>query len=206
MSVLPRVRPPRGNTGRVPDIGCAPRSEERGFTLVAVVAIMAVMAIMLTVAVQTASFQAKREREAELIFRGRQIVEGVRLFRARNGRFPGSLVELAKADPRVLRKVWSDPVTRRLDWVPIFLGQEGTTVTQPGAPTPAPTAAPTPGPTPKAGPAPFPPTDATGPVVGAHSRSCEKSIKVLDGRDRYCDWKFVFDPQKVEAPNRPGGG
>jgi len=157
---------------------------------------MAVMAIMLTVAVQTASFHVRREREAELIFRGKQIVEGIRLFRARNGRFPGSLIELAKSDPRVIRKVWVDPITRYPDWVPIFLGQEGTTVGKPGAPTPAPT----PGPTPKAGPAAFPPTDATGPVVGVHSRSCEKSIKVLDGRDRYCDWKFVFDPQKVEKP------
>jgi len=168
-----------------------------------VVAIMAAMAILLTVAVQTASFQMRREREEELIFRGRQIVEGIRVFRARNGRFPGSLVELAEADPRVVRKVWKDPVTRATDWVPIFLGQEGTSPTGPAAGQPPPTPAPTPGPTPKAGPAAFPPTEATGPVVGVHSRSCEKSIKVVDGRERYCDWKFVFDPQKVETPRSP---
>ncbi len=163
---------------------------ERGFTMAAVVMIMAVMAIMLTVAVEAVSFQQRREKEAELIFRGRQIVEGIRLFRSRNGRFPMQLAELATAKPRALRKVWKDPITGKADWVPIFLGQGGTTV-------PIGIAMPTPTPGP-AGPQPG--TDARGPVVGVHSRSCADSIMVLDGHTRYCDWKFVFDP------TRPGGG
>jgi len=160
---------------------------------------MAVMAIMLTVAVQTASFQKRRENEEELIFRGNQIIEAVRLFRARHGRFPSSLVELAKANPRVLRKIWSDPVTGKPDWVPVFLGQEGTQLT-PGVGT-APGSPPPPGAAPTPSPRAFPRTDASGPVVGAHSRSCETSIKVFNGRTRYCDWKFVFNPQTA-----PGGG
>ena len=44
-----------------------------------------------------------------------------------------------------------------------------------------------------ASPGAFPATYAVGPVIGVHSRSCATSIKVIDGRDRYCDWKFVFD-------------
>jgi type II secretory pathway pseudopilin PulG len=188
------------------------RSESRrqaGFTLVAVIAIMAVMAIMLTVAVQTASFSVRREKEDELLFRGDQIVEGIRLFRARNGRFPNSLIELAKADPHVLRKAWSDPITGRKDWVPIFLGQEGTTALTGGvAPTPpggagSPFAPPTPTPTPNPGSTAFPATTAVGPLVGVHSRSCAQSIKVVDGRDRYCDWKFIFDPRKLQLKGAP---
>jgi len=77
---------------------------------------MAVMAIFLTVAVQSASFQAQREKEEELIFRGQQAVEAIRLFRARNGRFPLTLEELVKAKPRVLRKPWADPMTGVPDW------------------------------------------------------------------------------------------
>lgn len=187
------------------------RRGEVGFTLAAVVILLAVMAIMLTVAVQTASFQKRRENEEELIFRGNQIVEGVRLFRARHGRFPNSLVELARANPRVVRKVWSDPITGKPDWVPVFMGQEG-------VPLPGTTGGPSPTPTPPPGkgeprPRRFPRTDASGPVVGVHSRSCETSIKVFNGRTRYCDWKFVFNPQTGAGgrggpapPGRPPGG
>ena len=172
--------------------------------MVAVVVTMAVMAIMLTVAVQTATFQKRREKEAELIFRGTQIVEALRLFQARNGRLPVRLIELVRARPRVIRKVWKDPITDRTDWVPIFLGQEGDVVGgaaggagRPGAPTP------TPGTAPGGGTGPGgrrPGTGAIGPVIGVHSRSCEESIKVYNGRTRYCDWKFVYMPKRG-----PGG-
>lgn len=191
-----------GTRGRVLPTAPATNTVRRnGFTLAAVVIAMAVMAVLLTVAVQTASFQKRRENEEELIFRGNQIIEAVRLFKARHGRFPTSLVELAKANPKVLRKIWTDPVTGKADWVPVFLGQEGTQlVGNPVRSTPFGTA-PTPGATPTPSPKTFPRTDATGPVVGAHSRSCETSIKVLNGRTRYCDWKFTFNPQ-----TSPGGG
>jgi type II secretory pathway pseudopilin PulG len=156
------------------------------------VVIMAVMAIGLTVAVQSVTFQRQREKEEELIFRGRQAVEAIRLFRARNGRFPLTLMELVEADPRVLRKPWADPITGVADWVPVFLGQEGQVVA--GGPA-----------DPKEG-TPAPDTEARGPIIGVHSRSCQDSIKVYDGRTRYCDWQFVFDPQKQGAGGGGGGG
>lgn len=170
---------------------------ERGFTLAAVVVAMAVMAIMLGVAAQTVTFQRQREREEELIFRGNQAVEAIRLFRARNGRFPLTLQELAEAKPRVLRKIWTDPMTGKPDWVPIFLGEEGTASVGIGIgiaiPTPRPGAERT--------------SEARGPIVGVRSRSCQESIKVYEGRTRYCDWRFVFDPRKFQAPlpGQPGG-
>jgi type II secretory pathway pseudopilin PulG len=104
---------------------------------------MAVMAVFLTVAVQSASFQAQREKEEELIFRGQQAVEAIRLFRARNGRFPLTLDELVKAKPRVLRKPWVDPMTGKPDWLPVYLGEEGGTVVG-GSPAPTPPPAPRP--------------------------------------------------------------
>lgn len=168
---------------------------EAGFTLASMVVIMAVMAIMLTVAVQSVTFQRQREKEEELIFRGRQAVEAIRLFRARNGRFPLTLKELVEADPRVLRKPWADPITGVADWVPVFLGQEGQVVA--GGPAGGSGA-------PKEG-TPAPDTEARGPIIGVHSRSCQDSIKVYDGRTRYCDWKFVFDPQKQGGGGGGGG-
>lgn len=162
--------------------------------MAAVLVIMAIMAILMTVAVQTASFQQRREKEEELIFRGNQIVEGIRLFRARNGRFPLTLGELATAKPRVLRKMWADPMTGVADWEPVFLGEEGTNL--------GPGIAPVPTPTPGIG-GPAQGGAKTGPIVGVHSRSCADSIKVYDGRTRYCDWKFVFDPTRQTGVRPP---
>jgi type II secretory pathway pseudopilin PulG len=188
---------------------------EKGFTLAALLVIMAVMAVFLGVAMQSASFQVQREKEEELVFRGNQIVEAIRLFRARNGRFPTGLKQLAEADPRVLRKQWSDPITGKTDWVPVFLGQDMQSSGGGPAGGQQPEATPqagqpqseepeaTPGPTPGTGA--FPDTLAVGPVIGVHSRSCATSIKVVDGRTRYCDWNFVFDASKIQGPRVRGG-
>jgi type II secretory pathway pseudopilin PulG len=155
---------------------------------------MAVMAIFLTVAVQSASFQAQREKEEELIFRGQQAVEAIRLFRARNGRFPLTLDELVKAKPRVIRKPWVDPMTGKADWLPIYLGEEGTTVAGGGSPGPTPT--------PRPGGLGRPGT-ARGPIIGVRSRVCTEAIKIYEGRTKYCEWKFFFDPQKASQPGQP---
>ena len=90
-----------------------------------VVLTVAIMSIMMTVAVQTVEFQMRREREAELIFRGEQYVEAIRLYKIKYGRHPMQLKELWEADPRVIRKKWKDPITDSEDWGLIFLGQEG---------------------------------------------------------------------------------
>lgn len=195
------------------------RGPQAGFTLAALIIILAVMAIFLTVAVETATFQKRRENEAELIFRGNQIVEAIRLFRAHNGRYPISLEELVKAKPHVLRKVWKDPITGKADWVPVFLGQGGRTIGGGGRVGPGGQFIPAtdrgglfgatgPGEQGEGQPS----TEAKGPIIGVHSRSCADSIKVVDGRTRYCDWKFVFDPKKLGGGGTtteggtPGGG
>ena len=176
----------------------AARGGECGFTLAAVVVIMALMAIFLTIAVETASFQQRREKEEELIFRGNQVVEAIRIFRARNGRFPINLNELVVAKPRVLRKKWPDPMTGVPDWEPVFLGEEGTTVAGGGVvPGATPTPVPVKGPRPRTG-------AKTGAIIGVHSRSCDEAIKLYDGRTRYCEWKFYFDPNKQTGARAPG--
>lgn len=162
----------------------------RGFTLVAVVVAMAVMAILMDVAVQTVTFQRQREKEEELIFRGQQYVEAIRLFRARQGRFPLTLKELAEAKPRVLRKVWLDPITGKNDWVPVFLGEEGGNVEKAGGGIPVP----------KPSPDSERQSQARGPIIGVRSRSCKEAIKLYEGRSRYCEWKFFFDPRKFQGP------
>jgi type II secretory pathway pseudopilin PulG len=93
---------------------------------------IAVMSIMMGVAVQTAAFQMQREREAELIFRGEQFIEAIRLYKIKYGRYPMQLKEIYEAKPRVIRKRWKDPITDSENWGIVFLGQEGQQLGQGG--------------------------------------------------------------------------
>jgi type II secretory pathway pseudopilin PulG len=96
------------------------------------VMVIAVMSIAMGVAVQTASFQMQREKEAELIFRGQQYIEAIRLYKTKYGRYPMQLKEIYEAKPRVIRKKWKDPITDSDDWGIVFLGQEGGAAGQQG--------------------------------------------------------------------------
>jgi type II secretory pathway pseudopilin PulG len=192
-----------------------PRSEA-GFTLVMVLVIVAVMAIAMGAAVQTVTFQAQREKEAELVFRGEQYVEAIRTFKARFGRFPVTLKEMWEAKPRVMRKRWKDPMTGSEVWGIVHLGEDGQQVgTGPGGlPTsglqPSPTPAPTPLPGPTGGLPGIRPGQQVGPIIGVYSTSCDDSIRVYEGRTRYCDWKFVYrenqggQGSRVPTNQRPG--
>ena len=73
----PPVAPQRGDRSgeRFPE-----DAREAGFTLLALMMMLILMAIFMGVAVESISFQMRREKEAELIFRGKQYVEAIRLF------------------------------------------------------------------------------------------------------------------------------
>ena len=172
-------------------------SSEAGYTLAILVMVIAVMAIMMAAAVEIVSFQAQREKEAELIFRGQQYVEGIRLYRKKYGRYPMRMKELWEADPKVLRRKWIDPITGSDNWGIVFQGQEGRELTAPGRGGPRPTPTRTPvferqregeG-------------EKVGPIIGVYSKSTETSIKVYEGRTQYDMWKFVL--QEQAPPGRP---
>ena len=189
---------------------------EAGFTLVMLMFIVAVMAIAMGAAVQAVSFQAQREKEAELVFRGEQYVEAIRIFKARFGRFPVTLKEMWEAKPRVIRQRWRDPMTGSEEWGIIHLGEEGQPLTTgpSGLPTSGPQPTPTPVPTAPPGPVGdlpgIRPGQQVGPIIGVRSTSCDDSIRVYEGRTRYCDWKFVYRQnqgnQKPGVPPPPGNG
>jgi type II secretory pathway pseudopilin PulG len=193
------------------DAGLARAGRERGYTLVIVVMAIAIMSIMMGVAVQTVEFQMRREREAELIFRGEQYVEAIRLFRMKYGRYPMRLQEIWDANPKVIRKRWKDPITDSEDWGLIFLGQGGRRIgpQNPLGQTPQPTQTITYGggqPSDE-DTSPFgttgPGGEKIGPIVGVHSTSCDESIKVYQGRTTYCEWQFLF---REDRAGGTGGG
>lgn len=63
-----------------PRRGSPHRADERGYTLVALLAVMTVMAIVALAAAPSIRQQAQREREQEAIFRGEQIAEAIRVY------------------------------------------------------------------------------------------------------------------------------
>ena len=165
--------------------------------------VIAVMAIMMAAAVEIASFQAQREKEAELIFRGQQYVEGIRLYRQKYGRYPMRMKELWEADPRVLRKKWTDPITGSDHWGVIFQGEEGREL-QPSKPWGDRVPEPTPTRTPVFEHQRGDEGEKVGPIIGVHSLSTKTSIKVYEGRTEYDMWKFVL--REEGAPTQETGG
>jgi type II secretory pathway pseudopilin PulG len=175
---------------------------EAGITLVVVIMVVAIMAIMTTVSVQTVSFQMQREKEAELIFRGEQYVEAIRLYKQKYGRYPVRMQELWEANPKVLRRKWLDPMTGDDRWGVVFQGQEGLQPGLPGGQGGGPQ--PTPTRTPVFQRQRESDGEKVGPIIGVYSQSTDESIKVYKGRDRYDEWKFVYEEQSPSG--QPGGG
>ena len=167
-----------------------------------VIMVVAVMAIMMAAAVEIASFQAQREKEAELIFRGQQYVEGIRLYRQKYGRYPMRMKELWEANPKVLRRKWADPITGSEEWGLVFVGQQGQELGGRAAGGGAPQATPTGTPVFGGGAAGGGGGEKVGPIIGVHSLSQATSIKIYEGRTRYDEWKFVLEEDQAAG----GGG
>lgn len=99
------------------------RFHERGYTLVAIMVFMTLIAISILVVSPTVSKIMQREREEELIFRGRQYAQALVNFQKRQGRFPLNLPELMTTKPRSARKLYKEPMCNCADWGLIRVGQ-----------------------------------------------------------------------------------
>lgn len=99
------------------------KNREAGFTYLSLLFIIVVIGIALGAAGQVWSTAAKREKEAELIFRGNAISKAIGLYYEAGSvrTYPRELGDLLK-DPRqltvkrYLRKIYEDPMTRTIDW------------------------------------------------------------------------------------------
>lgn len=76
-----------------------------------------VLTILATMALPAWSQQIRREKEAELIFRGLQYAEAIRVFQIRQGRLPVQLRELVEVQPRSIRQLWKNPLTEDGSWL-----------------------------------------------------------------------------------------
>ncbi len=160
--------------------------KQKGYSLIILLVAISIMSIALLVAVPVWKTQIQREKEEELIFRGKQYVEAVRIYQMKNpGRFPKTLDELL--EEKCIRKLFKDPITKGGDWN-IILHQEAVRADKKQAaqkvmvaPQNALTAMDNPQ------------------ILGVVSSSTEKSIRIYNDQETYDKWLFFYgqDPRKM---------
>jgi type II secretory pathway pseudopilin PulG len=97
---------------------------EQGYILLAVMLLITVMLIALVVEMPRISQQIKREREEELIHRGKEYAIAIKKFYHKTGTYPVSLDQLESTNNlRFLRKRFKDPLTESGEWKLIHVGE-----------------------------------------------------------------------------------
>src|SRR4051794_20264862 len=97
------------------------RHGQAGYAMAALLVAMSIMAIMLTVVMPVGKKESRREKEEELVFRGKQYAHAIGLFQKKFANaYPPNLDVLV--DQRFLRKKFKDPITND-DFVPIAAGR-----------------------------------------------------------------------------------
>ncbi len=199
--------------------------KEAGYTLVALVIGMAVLTILIAAVGPSIGTIMKREREEELLFRGKQYARAIALFQRRYGRYPNELKELYENRPRTIRKLWKDPTCDCDGWHLLIQGRPDAVAGDIGVPSaggaPRPPGAPGPpghpgGASPGSTPGPFGTGSGSqnvGPIVGVRSNLHKEALAEWRGRKFYDEWRFIagdadrenapFDPNTLRLPNRP---
>ncbi|HKB70823.1 MAG TPA: type II secretion system protein [Thermoanaerobaculia bacterium] len=152
------------------------RSRDGGYTLVAIMIFITLLSIAILAVSPSVTMMMRRDREQELLFRGKQYAQAILNFQKRQGRYPLNLKELMKTKPRSARKLYREPICNCDDWGLIRVGQPwpppkpgtnpaGDSMTPGSTPT---TGQPAPGPPGQTRPgSPFPTTYTTPPPGGS---------------------------------------
>jgi type II secretory pathway pseudopilin PulG len=172
--------------------------------MAALLVMLGVMSVLMTALLPAWRFQAKREKELELVFRGEQYIRAIGLYERRMG--PGSRPPSIDVlvQQRFLRKKFKDPMTEDGEFQPLYLGANnpaspggqpgrGGQPTQPQGP-----------PSTGTGRGSQPGQFGAGGIIGVVSKSKETSIRTYNGRTHYNEWMFVYAGQRG-MPGGPGG-
>jgi len=142
------------------------------------------IAIGLLVAVPVLQTEVQREKEEELIFRGKQYAEAVRIYAQKNpGRFPASLKELL--DKKCVRRLYRDPFGPEGQWnIILATGKAPTGRDSAQEILVAPERA--------------LPAIKNPQILGVVSSSTARSVKIYNDQESHDKWLFFFgqDPKK----------
>src|SRR6185312_5430858 len=105
------------------------REQEQGFLLLGLIVAIFIILLTLSVAAPKMARELRREREVETVHRGNQYVRAIQLYYRKFGHYPGSMEQLDKTNMiRFLRQDYVDPMTGKVDWRIIKVGENKTTV------------------------------------------------------------------------------
>lgn len=101
-----------------------PQDGEAGFVLLAVIFLCMLLLISLAIAAPKMARSIQRDKEMETIHRGEQYRRAIQLYYKKFGRYPTSIDQLLNTNQiRFLRKRYTDPLTGKDDWKPVYFGQ-----------------------------------------------------------------------------------
>jgi|GEM_PF-455277 len=194
---------------------------QAGYNIVILLVILTGLTIAVTASLPLWSAVSKRDREAELISRGLQYAEAIRVFQVRFQRLPVRLEELIEVKPRCIRQLWKDPMTEDGEWAVVLQGGPGAPAgnqqgqgppgeqSRPGSPSSnqpgAPGGQPSTLPQSRGGAFGDPDGRVVGPIAGVRSKSTEESLRVFMDNSTYDQWVFTFDMVSghADVPDRP---
>lgn len=109
-------------------------AKQSGYMLLSIMLVMTLMLIALSVGVLRISQQIKREKEEELVHRGREYAVAIKRFYHKNGTYPVSIDQLESTNNlRFLRKRFKDPMTEKGEWKLVHPGEAQINVSLAGA-------------------------------------------------------------------------
>ena len=102
-----------------------PHPRESGYVLLALMLTMTLILVALSIEAPRIGQQIKREKEEELVHRGKDYATAVKRFVHKNGgRYPVSIEQLENTNHiRFLRKKYVDPMTGDSDWKMVHVGE-----------------------------------------------------------------------------------
>src|SRR5229473_6829583 len=102
------------------------KRSERGYALLVVIFLVTLLLISTTVVAPNILTEGRREKEKDMIWRGKQYTRGVKLYYRKIGRFPTSLDDLTKpklGSLRFMRQAYKDPMNKEDgSWRLIYVG------------------------------------------------------------------------------------
>jgi hypothetical protein len=106
------------------------RSQAEGGYAILLVLFLATLVLLSTMAVApNVLTEGRREKEQEMIWRGKQYARGIKLFYRKTGKFPTSMDELTKPNVgniRFMRQTYKDPMNAKDgEWRLIYVGPNG---------------------------------------------------------------------------------
>jgi hypothetical protein len=105
------------------------RRQERGYAILLVLFFVTLILIGTLAVAPNLVTEGRRERETEMIWRGKQYIRGIKLYYRKTRKFPTSLDDLTKpqiGNVRFMRRAYKDPMNSKDgEWRLIYVGPNG---------------------------------------------------------------------------------